>query len=91
MATSRFTRFGVVVEFDHLETTQLIANLNTGTAGLGFVAAVLAAMGVPFAAIAGAVAALGRLGAAGLSRCNTAQRGIFLYVLWFGFPWCWSR
>jgi hypothetical protein len=91
MTTSRFTWFGVVVELDHSETTYLIANLNTGTAGLGYVATLLAAMAIPHAAVAGAAAALVRLGVAGLGRCNSAQRGIFLYVLWVGLPWCKSR
>ena len=93
MATTRLTWFGAVVEFDHPEITQIVSLINIGSTTIGAVAGVLAAMGVTGAAavITGIVGALLRLGSALLSACNSQRRGIFLYVLWVGVPWCRSR
>src|SRR5882762_2774920 len=46
MATVHVTWFGIVVEFSHLEITQITATLNTGAAGLGAVATALTAIGI---------------------------------------------
>ena len=93
MATTHTRWFGVVVEFDNHELTQITANLNSGAAGVGTLAAILAAMGItgPAALVSGIVTALLTLGSALLSGCNSNQRGIVLYVLWVGLPWCRAR
>ena len=38
MATTHVTWFGITVEFNHTEITQIISTLNTGAVGLGTVA-----------------------------------------------------
>ena len=93
MATTHITWFGAVVEFNHLEITQVANTINTGAAGAGVVTAALLALGITGTAaiIAGAVAAVLRLGAATLTGCNSRQNGIFLYIVWVGAPWCRSR
>ena len=93
MATTRVTWFGVVVEFDHREITQITSTMNTGAAGAGALAGILTGMGItgPAAIIASIMAALLRLGVSVLNGCNSKLIGIFLYVLWIGVPWCRSR
>jgi hypothetical protein len=93
MATTRIMWFGVVVEFSHLEITQITGTLNTGSAGLGAVATALTAIGItgPAAVIAGIASALLKLSATALQGCDSKGIGIFLYVLWVGAPWCRSR
>jgi len=93
MATAHVTWFGIVVEFNHLETTQITATLNTGAAGLGAVATALTATGIigPSAVIAGIASALVKVSATALQGCNSKGIGISLFVLWVGAPWCRSR
>ncbi|HTT79843.1 MAG TPA: hypothetical protein VMF86_09215 [Stellaceae bacterium] len=93
MATTRVTWFGVIVEFDNTEINQITSNINVGAAGAGTVVTMLAALGIngPAAVVIGIANALFTLGAAALGRCNSTQRGIVLYVLWVGVPWCRAR
>jgi hypothetical protein len=93
MAATHVTWFGIVVEFDHSEITQIVTHINTGSAGLGAVATVLIAMGItgPAAVIAGIASAVLKVSATALQGCNSKGIGIFLFVLWVGAPWCRSR
>jgi hypothetical protein len=93
MATTHVTWFGITVEFNHTEITQIISTLNTGAVGLGTVATALHAMGItgPAAVIAGIAGGLLKVSATALQGCNSKAIGIFLYVLWVGAPWCRSR
>jgi hypothetical protein len=93
MATTRVTWFGVVVELDHLEITQITSTMNTGAAGAVTLASTLIALGIlgPATVISGIAAAILRLGSAALIGCDSKQNGILLYVLWVGVPWCRSR
>jgi hypothetical protein len=93
MATTRFTPVGVIVEFDHLEITQIIRTMNTGAGGAAAFAALLTALGVtgPAAAVFSVGGALLKLGTVFLNGCNSKQIGIFLHVLYFGPFWCRSK
>jgi len=93
MATVHVTWFGIVVEFSHLEITQITATLNTGAAGLGAVATALTAIGItgPSAVIAGIASAVLKVSATALQGCDSKGIGILLFVLWVGAPWCRSR
>jgi len=93
MATTRTTWFGVIVEFSHSEVTYVVNAANTGAGAAGTLAALLAAFGItgPAAIISGIVSAVLSLGGSALNGCNAPARGIFLYVLWVGLPWCRTR
>jgi hypothetical protein len=88
VATVHTTWYGVVVEFSHAETTQLTTACSTGAASVGFLAAILAAIGItgPAAVISGIVTAIITLGGAALGACNSKSKGIKLHVLWVGLP-----
>lgn len=93
MAITHFTWFGAVIEFDDNEITHIANSLNTTAAGAGLLATLLVGIGVtgPAALIAGAVGGLMGLGGAALMSCNSNKRGILLYVVWVGVPWCRTR
>jgi len=88
VATVHTTWYGVVVEFSHAETVQIVAGINTGAASVGVLTAILTGAAAPAAAISAIVSALLGLGAATLGGCNSRSRGIRLHVLWVGLPWC---
>jgi len=94
MARAHIVWFGTVVEFSHPEATQLSATVGSGAAAAGVLTAALGGMGItgPAAVISGIATALLTLGSAALNQCNSKnQRGIYLYVLWVGVPWCRHR
>ena len=91
MASVHFSLFGIIVEFDHLEITQIASHVNTGAAASSTISGFLAAQGVTGAVAAAIVSGLFWLGSAWLLGCNSQQQGIVLHVLWVGVPWCISR
>jgi hypothetical protein len=93
MAGTRFTPFGVIIEFDHREVAQITRNMNAGAGAAAAFAGLLAQMGISGSATAvfSVGAALLKTGGAALNLCNSKQIGIFLHVLWVGAFWCKSR
>lgn len=93
MATTRFTPFGVIVEFNHNEVIQIKNRLNTGAGAAAAFAGLLYQLGISGSATAvlGVGFALLKTSVATLDLCNSKQNGIFLHVLWVGPFWCKSR
>jgi len=87
MATWRFKSFGLEVDFDHSEITQIITYMKTGSVSAvalgGFLVVIGIAAGPP-AGIPALVSSLLSLGAMSLDRCNSNSKGIRLTVFWLG-------
>jgi hypothetical protein len=89
MATTHFTWFGVVIDFNHCEITQITSTMSSGATGAAALVTLLGSMGMTSTAtVTGVVGALLKLGAIVLNGCNSKQKGIHLFVLWVGKPWC---
>lgn len=93
MASFRYTWFGVEVALSPTEQNTITGSMSGGANAATLTAAALVAWGItaPASVVAAIVAGILGLGAAALTLCNAAGRGVIVTVLWVGLPWCRSQ
>jgi hypothetical protein len=88
----RLTWFGAVLHLSHSATILLCnimnANSKSGNVVTSITAALHSVLGSPAPVAAAVVNAIINLGPTALQASDSASRGIAIYVLWVGPPWC---